>query len=223
MSRAARLLSLIQALQGRRQPVSTRDLAEALGIAPRTLFRDIAALRAEGAPIAGDARLGYVLRPGSFLPPLILTQDEADAVMLGLHLVEQRGDAALTLAAFQALAKVVAVLPPERRAAGDEGGLLATYAREAPQLAAVRLAIRQERRLRLDYADVSGSETTRTVWPIVVGFFEATEILAAWCELRQDFRHFRLDRIADARATPQRMPRRRRDLLAEWRARQELD
>ena len=221
MSRAARLLRLREALRSHRRPVPAAALAAELGVSPRTLCRDIDALRADGVPITGEAGLGYVLRPGSFLPPLALTQEEADAALLGLHLVERRGDPALSLAAFQAIAKLVAVLPIGRRAAAEEGGLLAATAQEAPQLAAIHRAIREERRLRLDYADWQGRPTKRTVWPVVVGFFETAEVLAAWCELRGDFRHFRLDRIAAAVASPQRMPRRRRDLLAEWRARED--
>ena len=117
MSRSARLLSLLQALRGRRLPVTAARLAEALEVSERTIYRDVADLMAQGAPISGEAGLGYVLRPGLFLPPLMLSEDEVEAVMLGLRYVDQRGDAVLKASAVEALAKIGAVLSPEAQAA----------------------------------------------------------------------------------------------------------
>ena len=219
MARSARLLALMQALRRRRRPVAAAVLAQELGISPRTVYRDIATLVAEGAPIAGEAGIGYVLRPGFFLPPLMFDAAETDALILGLRLAAMRGDAALAEAAENAIAKIAAVLPSPRQEEAAESGLVVAGERggSAP-LAAIRQALREERKLRLAYSDKAGAATERVVWPVIIGFFAASEVLAAWCELRQDFRHVRLDRIATATVLPERLPQRRRLLLAEWRA-----
>lgn len=115
MARTSRLLTLLQLLRGKKYPVTASDLADELNISERTLYRDIAELIAQGAPISGAAGLGYVLRPGLFLPPLMFTEDETEAVLLGLRYVDQRGDEVLSKAAGQALAKIAAVLPPVAR------------------------------------------------------------------------------------------------------------
>ncbi len=191
----------------------------------RTLYRDIATLAAQGAPIEGEAGLGYVLKPGFFLPPLMFTMDEVDTLILGLRLVAQRGDEDLDRAADNALAKIVAVLPEEMEDVAATSGLLAAPGASAatPHLALIRRAIRAEEKLWLRYTDKKSATTERTVWPVAIGFFEAAEVLAAWCETRRDFRHFRLDRIADARLVGARYPRRQRILLAEWRLNEDVD
>ncbi|MCZ8147105.1 MAG: YafY family protein [Roseomonas sp.] len=219
MSRAARLLDLVQALRRRRRAVPAAALAEELGVSLRTIYRDIATLVAQGAPIEGEAGLGYVLRPGFLLPPLMLGEDEVDAVILGMRMVANRSDTGLARAAEDALAKILAVLPPEMEDADLSSGLLAGPKRagQAQHLDMIRQALRDERKLCLRYADKTGRATERRVWPVALGFFAEAEVLAAWCELRQAFRHFRLDRIAEARALDERLPRRRRLLLAEWR------
>src|ERR1700686_2462624 len=112
MSRSARLLSLLQTLRGRRRPVTAAQLADEMGVSERTIYRDLAELIAQRAPIEGAAGIGYVLRPGLFLPPLMLSEDETEAVVLGLRYVDQRGDAVLAKAAADALAKIAAVLSP---------------------------------------------------------------------------------------------------------------
>jgi predicted DNA-binding transcriptional regulator YafY len=225
MTRSARLLDLIQALRRRRRPVAAGTLAEELGVSPRTVYRDIATLVSQGAPIEGEAGLGYVLRPGYLLPPLMFDDDELDALILGLRLVVERTDEALGLAADNALAKIVAVLPAEKEDAAATSGLLAGPIKaDAPEfLASIRQAIRGERKLRLSYTDRRGTATERVVWPIAVGFLETADVLAAWCELRSDFRHFRLDRIVRAETLGARIPRHRRVLLAEWRLLHEID
>ncbi|MDA8248931.1 MAG: YafY family protein [Rhodospirillales bacterium] len=216
---------MIQALRRRRRPVSAATLAEELGVSLRTLYRDIATLIGQGAPIEGEAGLGYVLKPGFFLPPLMFTEDEADALILGLSLVAARGDPDLERAAQDALAKIAAVLPEEMEDMPATSGLRAGPggAGAAPHLALLRRAIRSETKLRLRYTDRKGAATERTVWPIAIGFFQAAEVLAAWCETRRDFRHFRLDRIAAAESSGERYPKRRRILLAEWRVQQDVD
>lgn len=224
LSRSARLLDLIQALRRRRRPVPAAQLADELGVSLRTIYRDVDTLVAQGAPIQGEAGLGYVLKPGFFLPPLTFNADEVDALILGLRLAAQRGDPSLERAASDALAKIAAVLRPELEDAAAWSGLLAGPGpAPAPHLAAIRRAIQAEEKLRLRYADKKGAETERTVWPVALGFFEAAEVLAAWCETRQGFRHFRLDRIAAAEPSDQCLPKRRRILLAEWRLLEGID
>lgn len=219
MARSERLLALMQALRRRRRPVSAAILAGELGVSLRTIYRDIGALAAQGAPVEGEAGLGYVLRPGFFLPPLMFDAEETDALMLGLRLAAGRGDPALAAAAENALAKITAVLPsPQQDAAAENGLKVAGHNGAGAPLTTIRRALREERKLRLAYRDKNGSATQRTVWPVLIGFFEASEVLAAWCELRGDFRHFRLDRISTAEMLPDGLPRRRRVLLAEWRA-----
>jgi len=225
MARSERLLDLLQALRRRRRPVSGQTLADELDVSIRTLYRDIATLQAQGAPIEGEAGLGYVLKPGFFLPPLMFGEEEVDAIILGLRFVSQRGDEDLERAAENALAKIEAALPPEMENAAAESALLAGPVKSGKpaQLKHIRDAIGREEKLYLAYTDKKGKATERLIWPIAIGFFEAAEVLAAWCETRRDFRHFRLDRIRSVTPVHERTPRRHRILLAEWRLSQELD
>jgi len=220
VARSERLLELIQALRRHRQPVSGAALAEELGVSLRTIYRDIQTLIGQGATIDGEAGVGFVLRPGFVLPPLMFSDEELEALVLGSRLLAQRADKPLADAARNAIAKIAAVLPGDLRDSIDSTGLLAGPGRRPPpdpvDIARVRAAIRTERKLILAYTDPNGRQTRRTVWPIALGFFDRVRMLAAWCELRQDFRHFRTDRITSLRATDQRFPRRRRALMKEW-------
>ena len=220
MSRSARLLDLIQAFRRHRNAVTAADLARDLGVSQRTLYRDIATLQAQGVPIEGEAGIGYVLRPGFMLPPLMFSDEEIEALMLGLRFVVQRGDPALARAAEDAAARIAYALPEHLRQTARDSGLLAAPPGESgpsEHLPVLRAAIRSEHRLRLAYTDKDGAATRRVVWPIAIGFFDHTRILAAWCETRADFRHFRTDRIAEAEALPDRYPRRRALLMRDWR------
>jgi predicted DNA-binding transcriptional regulator YafY len=221
MSRAQRLLELIQVLRRHRRPVSGRVLAGELGVSLRTLYRDIATLQGQGASIVGEPGLGYVLRPGFMLPPLMFSEEEIEALVLGSRWVAERGDAALGAAARNALAKIAAVLPTDLGDQLDATALLVgpgeTVAAGDAELASIRRAIRAERKLAIAYRDRNGRETRRTIWPFALGFFDRVRVVAAWCELRGSIRHFRTDRIAALRATEARYPRRRQALLKEWR------
>ena len=220
MARSQRLLELIQVLRRHRQPVSGQALADELSVSLRTVYRDIQTLIGQGATIDGEAGLGFVLRPGFVLPPLMFSDEELEALVLGLRWVAQRTDASFEHAAMNALAKIAAVLPDDLRNNVEGIGLIAVPSRDADarhDLAPIRTAIRSEQMVVLDYADVKGEHTRRTVWPIALAFFESSRVLAAWCELRQDFRHFRIDRIIALRETGQRYPQRRRVLMKQWR------
>ncbi|MDK9698286.1 MAG: YafY family transcriptional regulator [Siculibacillus sp.] len=224
MSRAARLIDLVQILRRHRRPVVAAMLAEELGVSPRTLYRDVATLRAQGAPIDGEAGVGYVLKPGFLLPPLMFGDEEIEALALGARFVAEHGDPRLARAARDAVARIEAVLPADLRERLDDAGLWIGPSKERPpepvDTGLLRRAIREEKKLDLAYADAGGRTTDRTVWPIALAFFERVRILVAWCELRQGFRHFRLDRIGDAQLADVRYPRRRRALVANWRAAQ---
>ena len=221
MSRSARLLELLQALRGRHRPVTAAELAKTLEVSERTVYRDIATLTARGAPIAGEAGVGYVLKPGLFLPPLMFTVDEVEAMVLGLRYVDQRGDAVLTKAAADALAKIESVLTGEGQAALAAPltmpGPSPSFPENAVPLSDLRAAIRGQRQLEIDYVDGQGRRSHRAVWPIQLGFMDSARVLGAWCEARQDFRTFRTDRILSAREG-ERYPARRADLLRDFRA-----
>ena len=224
MSKSVRLLDLLQLLRRHRRPVSGAKLAAELGVSLRTLYRDIDSLRASGAPIEGEAGIGYVLRPGFTLPPLMLAEEEIEALVLGTRWVARRTDESLGRAAENALAKIAAVLPAELGERVEASTLLVGPSRVATAdpatLVAIRTAISAERRLAIRYGDEKANTTDRIIWPFALAFFDDARIVAAWCELRQDFRHFRVDRIAGLDMLAGRYPRRRRTLLSEWRAAQ---
>lgn len=222
MSRAARLLELLQVLRRHRRPVVGAALAQQLGISLRTLYRDIASLQAQGAAIEGEAGLGYVLKPGFVLPPLMFTAEELEALVLGSRWVIKRGkDARLAEAAGRALDKISAVLPAEARHQLESHALLvgpASKAAESPWLARLRAAIRDEQILQLTYLDLKGQLSERRIWPFALGYFEQVELVVAWCEQRQAVRNFRVDHIQALLDTGQRYPRPRQALLKEWKA-----
>ncbi|SFJ71656.1 YafY family protein [Bradyrhizobium sp. Gha] len=216
MSRSQRLLDLIQVLRRHRRPVAGSALADELGVSLRTLYRDIETLKAQAAHIDGEAGVGYVLRPGFMLPPLMFTEEEIEALVLGSRWVSERADEPLGAAARNAPAKIGAVLPEDLRNNLDGSSLLIgpcePSAAGDTELAAIRDAIRAERKLQIAYADGKGSPSRRTIWP----FFDRVRVVVAWCELREGYRHFRTDRITALKSTAKRYPRRRAALLKEW-------
>jgi len=225
MSRAERLLDLIQILRRHRRPVSGRALADTAGVSLRTLYRDIRSLQAQGAAIDGEPGIGYILRPGFMLPPLMFQEEEIEALVLGSRWVANRADQRLGAAARNALAKIAAVLPDDLREALDASPLLIGPGKPAAvgdaELVTIRQAIRRERTLQITYEGSPGSSsegrTQRLVWPFALAYFESTRMVVAWCELRRDFRNFRTDRIMAMAVTETRYPRRRQALLKEWR------
>jgi predicted DNA-binding transcriptional regulator YafY len=221
MSRAQRLLDLIQVLRRHRRAVAGAVLAEELGVSVRTLYRDVEALKAQGAHIDGEAGVGYVLRPGFMLPPLMFSEDEIEALVLGSRWVSERADQPLGKAARNVLAKIGAVLPEDLKDGIDASGLLIgpgdAIATGDAELAAIREAIRSERETLIVYSDEQGSATERAIWPFALAFYDRVRVVVAWCEMRQGYRHFRTDRITALDVTPRRYPRRRASLLKEWR------
>jgi predicted DNA-binding transcriptional regulator YafY len=198
MRRADRLFQIVQLVRGRR--LATGEwLAGRLEVSLRTVYRDIADLQAQGVPIEGEAGVGYRMRAGFDLPPLMFTTDEAKALVACVRLAQPRLDAGLAQAADDALSKVLAVLPGSARAAAES---LAVYApvyevdaRLRRQLEALRVATETRRKVRLHYRDLKDATSERTVRPLGSFYWGAVWTLAAWCETRQDFRNFRVDRI----------------------------
>ena len=224
MSRSERLLDLLQVLRRHRNPVSGRVLAEEVGVSLRTLYRDIASLQAQGATIEGEPGVGYVLRPGFLLPPLMFSPEEIEALVLGSRWVAERADDRLAEAALSALARIGAVLPAGLREEMEAASLFVVPSAPIPadsiDPALLRKAIRTERKLVLAYHDAQGAPSQRVVWPFALAFFDQVRVLIGWCELRGDFRSFRTDRIATAELLDARNPERRAALMKRWRQRQ---
>ena len=206
MRRADRLFEIIQILR-RRKLARARDMAEKLEVSERTVYRDIRDLMASGVPIEGEAGVGYILRGGYDLPPIMFDEEEIEALVLGVRIVESWADPKLAQAAGQVIAKVESVLPERLRKHMDETALLAPLNHYAEPLSvdptALRTAIRTCRKVEFSYADREGVATRRTVRPLALAFYGPVWLLASWCELRQDFRAFRLDRMTELAVTDQ--------------------
>lgn len=195
-------------------------MAEELEVSLRTLYRDIADLVTDGVPIHGEAGVGYVLGEGYDLPPLMFNADELEAVMLGLRWVRRRGDEALLRAAEDAVAKVGTILPKDLKSVLYEAALLVPPGyqvfKDRVDLALMRRAMREQRKVSIVCADEQGRETTRVIWPIAISYFDAQRLVVGWCEMRNDFRHFRSDRISAAQVQDERYRERRQVLLKRW-------
>lgn len=220
MRRAERLLRIIQILRRHRRPVRGQAMAEEAEVSLRTLYRDIADLVADGVPIRGEAGIGYVLGEGYDVPPLMFNADELEAIMLGLRWVERRGDRDLARAAQDTIAKIGAVLPKQLQPLLFDSGLMAPPAfgkrEDSIDVAALRQAVREQRKVSLNYRDESENMTVRVIWPIGISYFDAQRLVIAWCELRQDFRNFRTDRIVAATVLQEKYVERRKALLKRW-------
>ncbi len=199
MRRADRLFQIVQHLRGGRL-TTAKDLAERLEVSPRTIYRDVADLMANGVPIDGEAGLGYMMRDGYDLPPLMFTRAEVTALVAGARLIRAWGGAAMALGAENALDKIETVLPAD---ALEKARSVNVYA-IAPdgmddmlraRLDAIEAHVAASERLKLAYRDKSGAETARVVRPLGVWFWGQVWTLVAWCELRDDFRMFRVDRV----------------------------
>jgi predicted DNA-binding transcriptional regulator YafY len=222
MRRTERLFAIIQILRRARTPITAAAMAEELETSLRTVYRDIAELIAQRVPVRGEAGIGYMLEAGFDMPPLMLTPDEIEAVVLGARWVSERGDPVLARAAQDLVAKIGAVIPSHLRPFLLDGALTTPDRKsrivpDSLDVARVRGAIRAQTKIRLTYRDETGEETRRTVWPVAIAYYETVRLLAAWCELRQDFRHFRTDRVTDANFLDERYPARRDILRSQWR------
>jgi len=220
MDKTERLFSVMDALRRHRRPITASALAEEQGVSVRTLYRDIQTLIGLGAPIDGEAGVGYMLRPGFFLPPLMFSAEELEALVLGARWVQGRPDEGLAGAAKNALAKIATASPDDLRDRLDTTGLWAAQQSwsgdKEPLLGVVREAMRNEKTLHIDYVDESGNATERPIWPITLAYYEEKQVVGAWCVMRQAFRNFRVDRVRAARPGTEPYGKRRVILLAEW-------
>ena len=220
MRRADRLFQIIQILRRSTRPVTAAALAEELEISKRTVYRDVADLMGQRVPIEGKAGLGYLLATDYDMPPLMLTSDEIEAVMLGAQWVAGRSDKILSNAARDVVAKIAAVVPERLRPFIVEPSVGAKPTIGEPEervdTSMLRSAIRNGVKLRLRYRSEAGEETERTVWPVILGYAETNRLLVAWCELRQSFRHFRTDRIIEAEMLDERNGLRQGELRRRW-------
>lgn len=206
--RIVRLFSILDRLRVHRHPVSADTLAAALDVSARTIYRDMATLQSMGAPIRGEGGVGYQMEKGYFLPPLHFDPDELDALTLGLQLIAIRGDEALADAAARASGKITAALQDQHQDAFKTSPLQAFYGPEhtqppMPYLSPIRKALRTRCKLTITYQDLQDRLSTRKIRPLGLTAFEKVWLLTTWCEKRQDFRNFRVDRIETLTPLPE--------------------
>ncbi len=220
MRRADRLFDILQLLRVAAHPTTAATIAERLEVTVRTVYRDIATLQARRIPIEGAAGIGYVLRRGFDLPPLMFTDDEIDAITVGARLVRRLRDRGLRAAADSVLAKVTTVLPEALRGGVTGAPFLVSHGgAETPtgiHLAELRRAIRETRKVRITYSDAQGQNSERIVWPVAMAYYVDVTVLGAWCELRGDFRHFRVERIVGSSILDDRFPTDGSKLMERW-------
>jgi len=200
MRRADRLFLLIHALRGRRSAITAQRLAQELGVSLRTVYRDVADLQRSGVPIEGEAGVGYLLRKGSDIPPLMFTPDELEALVVGTRFVRAFGGNRLGREAAAALLKIEAVLPPELRERSDRTRIFAPEVDRLENSGLIddlHAAVTASRVLRMNYRDNDARTTAREIEPLCLAFWGGSWTLGAWCRLRGDFRNFRPDRIVD--------------------------
>lgn len=225
MRRADRLFQIIQILRRSSRPITAQDIAQELEVSPRTVYRDIADLIGQRVPVRGEAGFGYILDDSFDMPPLMLTPEEIEAAVLGAQWVAGRGDPALAAAARDLIAKITSVVPEKLRPfiAHPSTGV-PSWSDTPPDgidLARTRVWIREGRKIALSYRDEKGAVSQRVVWPVILGYFETARMLAAWCEMRQDFRHFRADRIVSAQFLDEAHGLRPGELKQRWKRQME--
>jgi predicted DNA-binding transcriptional regulator YafY len=203
MQKSERLFRLVLLLR-RGRVTTARELADTLEVSERTIYRDVQSLTLSGIPVEGEAGVGYILRHKLDLPPLMFSSEEAIALALGARMVMAWGDSDLEKAAVRVLEKVDAVAPPEVKTNLQDTAIEVPNFHINPTtkatLGKVRKALTERRKLRLHYVRVDGTESRRTVRPLGLFYWGSTWALGAWCEMRQGFRNFRIDRISEVRA-----------------------
>ena len=220
VSRSNRMFEIIQVLRRARQPMTASRIAEVLEVTPRTIYRDISALQTMRVPIEGEAGVGYIMRAGYDLPPIMFSAEEVEAIMVGLALLRRTGDTGLQAAAHSISMKLTDVLPDALKQDLEDWPLhVSTWGAAVPAGAELRLlrqAIRDEIELSIVYHDAEARRTERTVKPIGIMYYVEVVVLAAWCELRQAFRHFRVDRIVSCQTTDKSFQGEGQKLRALW-------
>ncbi len=220
MSRTKRLLDLLLILNNRRYSVSGHLLAQELGISIRTLYRDIAVLRSQGAQIEGEVGVGYILKPSFFMPPMMFTESEIYSLILGSRWVSQYGDISLSKPANTALDKIFSVLPQEIKNIIDTISLRvgppATEPFTQEDLTDLRQAILNKNKIELIYLSADNVQSQRIVWPFAIGYFTDKRILVGWCEKQNNYRHFKTSRIISVKILNEQYNKSRTELLNEW-------
>ncbi len=226
MSRSKRLLSLLDLLRQSRRPVSASQLAQRLNVSVRSIYRDIATLQEQGAQIEGEAGVGYQMVSGFWLPPLNFTSQELEALVLGMRWVTRQADPALAQSAESCLGKVLSELPADLADEVTHNTLLVgptASLGDDINVARLRAALQAEFKVEFKYQDKVGHNSQRVVWPMALGYFQTALVLIAWCEVRQDFRHFRVDRLNELVINDEaRYPTPRRTLMNQWYEQQQI-
>ena len=220
MRRADRLFDIIQMLRVAVRPTTAATIAERLEVTVRTVYRDVATLQARRIPIEGAPGVGYLLRRGFDLPPLMFTAEEVDAITVGARLVRRLRDPGLQSAAESVLAKVTTALPDALRSGIVKPSFFVSAGSavipDGVDLSGLRHAIRERRKVRIAYSDAEARRSERIVWPIAMAYYVDVTVLGAWCELRNDFRHFRIERIMAATVLNDLIPIDQQHLRERW-------
>ncbi|EPL9569970.1 helix-turn-helix transcriptional regulator [Providencia rettgeri] len=220
MTRTQRLLTLLQILKENRYPITAETLASQLEVSIRSIYRDIESLRDQGAEIVGEAGIGYQLKTGLLLPPLAFDENELEALILGLRWVKSNADSELKNSAMRAISKINAVVAGNAQKILNQNTLFAptTHYYDINDKIAkdLRSSLRKECKAKMTYLDAQNQPTERIIWPIAIGYMKESQVLAAWCELRESYRHFRLDRIQSYFALSDKLPYPKEYLLARW-------
>jgi predicted DNA-binding transcriptional regulator YafY len=212
MSKQTRFFEIIQMLRAARAPMLAREMAETLEVSPRTIYRDIATLQSMQTPILGEPGIGYVMRKGYDLPPINLDVEEAEAIAVGLAMIARTGDAGLLRAAGRASRKLNEIAPTTRQLIASSWG----GDDVSGDMTVIRVAMRDEQKLMLQYRDAVGAETTRIIWPLALIYYSESAMIVAWCGLRRRLRHFRLDRVVSMQSGAGAFVGQGAKLLAEW-------
>ena len=220
MCRTERLFQIIQILRSAGSPITGRQLADELEISLRTLYRDMAELAAQRVPVTGEAGMGYVLDQGYDMPPLMLTADELEAAALGAAMVAAQGDPSLARAARDLVSKLSEAIPAELQPVILDSSIRAISMREKVDESfdgtLLRHAIRKRLKLRLGYIDQEGRVSDRIVWPMLIAYLNSVRYIIAWCETRNDYRHFKRDRVQGIDVLEDKYPARRAELIKGW-------
>lgn len=214
-----RLFSIIQVLRASKRPVKAKDLSEKLEVSIRTIYRDIAELQMQNVPISGEAGIGYILKDGFEMPPLMLTPEELEAALLGTQWVARSGDKSLAKSASTLIDKINAATPDYLRYVLLKSSVAIPSTTEAVadtiNMSDFRAAMRDQKKIVIIY-NVGKKRSERVIWPFIIGYFETVRVVAAWCEQRKAFRHFRTDRIESFEILAETIPKPIEQLKAEW-------
>ena len=226
MKRSERMFEIIQLLRSSKRSLTAQQIANELEVTKRTVYRDIVALQGMRVPIDGEAGVGYILRPGFDLPPLMFTTEEVEAIAVGLSLLGRTGDVGLQAAAASVVRKISDVLPDDNPYGLISQSVFTSNWHSIPTSVVDpslrREAIRKQQKLSIEYRDVHGQPSNRIILPLVMLYYVDSLVIAAWCELREDFRHFRVDRISQCNITGEHFDSNAMTLREKWKSKHQL-